>query len=101
MIEQMVPVIRGQAYFASVWAKASADMPYCYVQTYLNGVGLSSMVLNLGVEYKQFQNLYPASFTKTLWDQATYSFQAAIRCSGATVGGSVWMDDISLTQIVQ
>ncbi|KAG9198823.1 hypothetical protein G6514_009373 [Epicoccum nigrum] len=96
-LEQPVTVVPGQAYDVSLWAKATSDMASCYVLTYLNSARPATPVLTPTGEYKQFTVTYPSSFFK----QTAYTFTAVISCSGARAGGTVWLDDVTMTQVVQ
>lgn len=90
-------MIPSQASEVSLWAKATADMGGCLVFTYLNSARPSKPGLRLGTEYQQFTVTFPGGFTK----QAASTLSVVISCGGSTAGGSLFLDDITLTQVVQ
>lgn len=90
-------MVLGQAYDVSLWAKVSPEMPTnCYSITYINSSRPATPVGTLNQSYKQFTVTYPASFFK----QVTNTFTVVVRCDRAPAGGKVWVDDVTMTQVV-
>jgi hypothetical protein len=97
MIEQTITVVVGQSYDVSLWAKVSPGMSNCVALALVNNAYPTTQVPALGTVYKQTTYRFPGTF----FTKASNTFAVYLQCGGTVAGGMVWVDDVTLTQVLQ